>query len=57
MRFGVSLSRNVADATDITHNLRTAIIDPEGRLLKTYTGNAWTIEEITSDLEQGAGAN
>jgi cytochrome oxidase Cu insertion factor (SCO1/SenC/PrrC family) len=57
MRFGVSLSRNLTDATDITHNLRTVIIDPEGRLLKTYTGNAWTIEEITGDLEKGAGAN
>jgi len=57
MRFGVSLSRNISDATDITHNLRTAIIDPDGRLLKTYTGNAWTIEEILGDLGKSAGAN
>jgi protein SCO1/2 len=57
MRFGVSLSRNISDATDITHNLRTAIVDREGRLLKTYTGNAWTIEEILGDLEKSAGAN
>jgi protein SCO1/2 len=57
MRFGVSLSRNLSDPTDITHNLRTVIIDAQGRLVKTYTGNSWTTEEILGDLGTLGGAN
>jgi protein SCO1/2 len=45
-RFGVSVSRALNDPRDITHNLRTAIIDAEGRLVKVYTGNEWTPEQI-----------
>jgi protein SCO1 len=49
-RFGVSVSRAPNDVRDITHNLRTAIISPEGTLVKVYTGNEWTPEEILADL-------
>jgi protein SCO1/2 len=49
-RFGVSVTRAQYDQRDITHNLRTAIIDREGRLVKTYTGNEWTPEQIVADL-------
>jgi protein SCO1/2 len=45
-RFGVSVSRALNDPRDITHNLRTAIVGPDGRLVKVYTGNEWTPEEI-----------
>ena len=44
MRFGVSVARDMKDPTDITHNLRTAIIDSKGTLVKAYTGNEWTPE-------------
>jgi cytochrome oxidase Cu insertion factor (SCO1/SenC/PrrC family) len=44
----------MATPTDITHNLRTAIISPEGTLVKSYTGNAWTPEEILADLKARA---
>ena len=50
-RFGVTLSRNLKDPIDITHNLRTAIIDPDGKLVKTYTGNEWTPDQVIADLE------
>src|SRR6185436_1062670 len=41
-RFGVSISRALNDALDITHNLRTAIVDADGKLVKVYIGNEWT---------------
>jgi protein SCO1/2 len=56
-RFGVSVSRALNDARDITHNLRTAIISPQGTLVKVYTGNEWTPDEILADLKPVANAD
>src|SRR6185436_5444528 len=56
-RFGVSVSRALSDARDITHNLRTAIISPEGMLVKVYTCNEWTTTEILADLKPTANAD
>lgn len=49
-RFGVSIVRDPGDATDITHNLRTAIVDKQGTVVKIYTGNDWTPEQLLADL-------
>src|ERR1051325_5189298 len=49
-RFGVAVSRAPNDPRDITHNLRTVIIDADGKLAKTYTGNDWTPEQLLADL-------
>jgi protein SCO1/2 len=49
-RFGVSVTRELNDPLDISHNLRTAIVDETGVLVKTYTGNVWTPEQILADL-------
>lgn len=51
-RFGVSVSRAPNDARDITHNLRTAIIDADGKLEKVYTGNEWTPSQILEELRK-----
>jgi protein SCO1/2 len=51
MRFGVSIARAMNDPRDITHNLRTAIVDADGKLVKVYTGNDWTPEQVLMDLE------
>ena len=49
-RFGVS-SIDEKDAPEsISHNLRTAVIDPKGRLVKIYDGNEWTVEALLADL-------
>jgi protein SCO1/2 len=56
-RFGVSVSRALNDARDITHNLRTVIIDADGRLAKTYTGNEWTPAQVLDDLKAVGRAN
>jgi len=51
-RFGVSVSRALNDARDITHNLRTAIINADGTLAKVYIGNDWTPEQVVEDLRK-----
>lgn len=50
-RFGVTVERDERNPIDITHNLRTAIIDPEGRLVKVHTGNAWMPADVLADLK------
>ena len=50
-RFGVSVARAMSDVGDITHNLRTAIIDADGKVVKVYTGNDWTPDQVLADLK------
>ena len=50
-RFGVSVSRAMNDPRDIGHNLRTVIISADGKLVKTYTGNDWSPEQVLADLK------
>ena len=50
MRFGVSIARAMNDPRDISHTLRTAIVDSDGRLAKVFTGNDWTPEQLLGDL-------
>ena len=49
-QLGVYVEHNPQSAIDITHNLRTAVIDPNGRLVKVHTGNSWTPTELIADL-------
>jgi protein SCO1/2 len=49
-RFGVSVARSQTDQRDITHNLRTAIVDGDGNLVKVYIGNEWTPDQALADL-------
>jgi protein SCO1 len=51
-RFGVSVDRALNDARDITHNLRTAVIDGDGKLVKVYTGNDWSPDQVLADLKK-----
>jgi protein SCO1/2 len=50
-RFGVSVARATNDPRDITHNLRTVVVDAAGTLAKVYTGNDWTPEQVVADLK------
>ncbi len=47
-RFGLVLERD--EPGTITHNLRTAVVDRQGRLVKIYDGNDWTVGQILADL-------
>ena len=48
-RFGVIAEPGETEAM-LVHNLRTAVIDPQGRLVKAYSGNMWTPTELIADL-------
>jgi protein SCO1/2 len=49
-RFGVSAIAEHDSVDSITHNLRTAVIDPQGRLVTIYNGNEWTVDGLLNDL-------
>jgi protein SCO1/2 len=49
-RFGVSVARAPNDQREITHNLRTAIVDADGKLVKVYIGNEWTPDQALADV-------
>jgi protein SCO1 len=49
-QFGLYVEHNPQNAIDITHNLRTAVIDPDGRLVTVHSGNSWTPAELVADL-------
>jgi protein SCO1 len=49
-RFGLSVIREARDPNDITHNLRTAVIDRQGRLVTILDGNRWTPEAAIAAL-------
>ena len=39
-----------------THNLRTAVLDRDGRLRRLFRGNEWTPEELVAELKVAGGA-
>ena len=49
-QFGIYVEADPKDPAQITHSLRTAVIDREGRLVTTHTGNDWTPEMLLADL-------
>jgi len=55
--FGISISRAMNDPRDITHNLRTAILDRQGNLVQIYNGNEWTPEQVLADVRVMVGVD
>jgi protein SCO1/2 len=49
-RFGVGVIRSADDPATITHNLRTALVGADGRLVRFYAGNDWTPGQVLADL-------
>jgi len=56
-RFGVTVARALNDPRDITHTLRTAIIDRQGNLVKVYVGNEWTPDQLLADIKALVGVD
>jgi protein SCO1/2 len=48
--FDVGLT-NEPDGT-ITHTLSTTLIGPDGKVVKFYPGNEWTVEQVLGDVRQ-----
>lgn len=51
-RFGISVIRDPTNPSDITHNLRTAVIDSTGRVQTILNGTDWDPAELLAALRQ-----
>jgi protein SCO1 len=47
--FGITAESETASSV-LVHNLRTAVIGADGRLVKAYSGSMWTPAELIADL-------
>jgi protein SCO1/2 len=52
-RLGVGLIRP-SGVQEITHNLRTALVGADGRILQIYSGNEWTPSKALNDIRAAA---
>ena len=50
--FGISYDKSNGQ---IVHNLRTALIGADGKIVKVYPGNQWTAAEAAKDFTAAAG--
>lgn len=53
--FGLWYEVDAADKTQINHSLRTAIVGPDGKLVKIIPGNDWTPAGLLSDMKAASG--
>jgi len=49
-RLGLDVIRDAKNPADITHNLRTAVLDRQGRLVTVLNGNGWSVEDALAAL-------
>ncbi|HSU24711.1 MAG TPA: SCO family protein, partial [Pyrinomonadaceae bacterium] len=49
--FGLDYRVDENNKAVITHNLRTAVISPDGKVIKVYAGNEWTPAQLLNDLK------
>jgi protein SCO1/2 len=54
-RFGVSVIRDDPKPQEVVHNLRTAVVDTEGRLVEIFNGNDWKPADLLDVLKGAAG--
>ena len=52
-RFGV-LTEPGESAAVVVHNLRTAVIDAQGRLVSVHSGSTWTPADLVADLKKAS---
>jgi protein SCO1 len=50
-QFGIYYEPDAQDSAVVIHNLRTAVIDPDGRLVSIETGNSWTPAQLVAHLK------
>ena len=51
LQFGIFTERDLGTGANLTHNLRTAIVGADGRLVKAHSGNDWTPADLVADLK------
>ncbi len=52
--FGLRYETDAMDNTQINHSLITAVISPEGKVTRMFTGGNWTPDEVMSELRSTA---
>jgi protein SCO1/2 len=53
--FGLRYFQDTPSGTEqVIHSLRTAVIGPDGKVIKVYRGNEWKPEELMKDIEAAA---
>ncbi len=53
-RFGVSIMTEGAGGTNITHNLRTAVVGADGNIVHVFGGSDWTPAELLDALRRAS---
>ena len=56
-QFGLYIEHDKTSSINVIHNLRTAVIDPSGRVVSIHNGNRWTTSELLADLTKAASAS
>ena len=54
---GVAIMPGEPGSAALIHNLRTAVIDPEGRLTTIFGGNEWGAADLLKELRRAAGVD
>ena len=49
--FGLQYEKDANDQTQFNHSLVTAVISPEGKVAKIFSGGRWTPEQVLSELK------
>ena len=51
LQFGIFTEKDLGTGANLTHNLRTAIVDADGRIVKVHSGRDWTPVDLVADLK------
>jgi protein SCO1/2 len=54
--FGVSVMRDDPAGQEVLHNLRTAVLGRDGRVVIIFTGNEWTPSQLIDELRRAVAA-
>jgi len=50
--FGLTYTKGASGQDQIVHSLRTALIGPDGKIVKVYRGNEWKPDEVLQELQR-----
>ena len=51
LQFGIFTEKDLGTGANLTHNLRTAVVDADGRIVKVRSGRDWTPADLVADLK------
>ena len=52
--FGLKYETDAADKTQINHSLVTAVIAPDGKVTRLFSGGRWTPDDVLAELKKAA---